>query len=125
MLVFVLFSIISAFLSNFVVSASSHSKRALSLHSRPSNSQISDFLNAHNSIRAAHNASPLSWSKELAAKAADWADECLLRLTDGVLSSMPYGELQVAGSGSKLSKRNAGGDFSIQDAVDTFVQDER
>jgi hypothetical protein len=78
------------------------------------NSQISEFLAVHNDIRTTHNASSLTWSTDFAAKAAGWAGECLLQLTGGILSDIPYGELQVAASGS----------FSIQDALNTFIQDE-
>jgi len=76
--------------------------------------QINEFLAAHNGIRAAHNSSALTWSDEFAAKAANWVDACVLQLTGGILSDIPYGELQVAASGS----------FSIQDALNTFIQDE-
>jgi pathogenesis-related protein 1 len=72
------------------------------------------YLAAHNSVRAAHGASPLNWSHNFAAKAVQWANACQLQLTNGALDNSPYGELQVAASGS----------FSVQDAVNTFVEDE-
>ena len=104
MIAFVLLSILLTLLPNCLVHAAPVSPVP----------QISEFLAVHNSIRVAHNASPLTWSNEFAAKAASWADECLLQLTGGILSDMPYGELQVAASGP----------FSIQDALNTFIQDE-
>ncbi|KAF8238951.1 PR-1-like protein [Tricholoma matsutake] len=106
MIVFILLSIIFTLFSNYVV-------YALPL-SEPSQSQINNILLAHNNIRSAHNASALIWSHQFGAKAASWADECLLQPTGGTLSDTPYGELQVAATGN----------FSIQDAIHAFVQDE-
>jgi Cysteine-rich secretory protein family len=80
----------------------------------PSKLFISDLLAAHNNVRAAHNAPLLTWSYDFAEKASSWADQCLLQLTGGTLSDIPYGELQVAGSGS----------FTVQDALNMFIQDE-
>lgn len=76
--------------------------------------QIAAFLDAHNTIRAAHNASALAWSPALAVRAALWADQCQFRHTDGVLSAQRYGENIVAGTG----------DFPIPTAVASFIGDE-
>jgi pathogenesis-related protein 1 len=99
MIVFVLFSILSTLLA---------------VYAAPIPSLPAEFVVAHNAIRAAHVAPPLSWSDDLAAKAASWVDQCHFRHTGGVLSDTPYGELHVAATGN----------FSVVDAVQTFVQDE-
>ena len=76
--------------------------------------QISAFLNAHNAIRAQHNATDLRWSPYFARRAEFWADQCQFRHTNGVLSDEPYGEIMAAGTG----------DFPIDTAVATFVSDQ-
>ncbi|KAF9006605.1 CAP domain-containing protein [Cyathus striatus] len=81
---------------------------------RTSPFQIATFLNAHNSVRAAHNASALTWSSELAEKAGVWADNCQFKPTGGVLSDQMYGENIAAGTGK----------FSTYNAVEIFTQDE-
>ncbi|KAF8204741.1 hypothetical protein BJ912DRAFT_7230 [Pholiota molesta] len=58
-----------------------------SITSRSSPQQISAFLDAHNVIRAAHNATALQWSPSLAQKAEFWANQCHFKHTDGVLSN--------------------------------------
>ncbi|KAG8678043.1 hypothetical protein FRC09_020165 [Ceratobasidium sp. 395] len=35
-----------------------------------------EYINAHNSERVAHGASPLTWDDELSASAAAWANQC-------------------------------------------------
>ncbi|KAG7097293.1 hypothetical protein E1B28_004657 [Marasmius oreades] len=81
-----------------------HSKRA-------SITQISSFLNAHNSARGSHGAAPLNWSSSLASKAEEWATSCQFRHSEGTLREAPYGENIVAASGQ----------FSVQAAVQTFL----
>jgi len=76
--------------------------------------QISAFLNAHNAIRAQHNATALRWSPYFARVAEFWADQCQFKHTNGVLSKEPYGEILAAGTG----------DFPIDAAVETFVSDQ-
>ena len=80
----------------------------------PPASVAQEFLDAHNGIRAAHNAPPLSWSSSLASRAQFWASGCRLRPTNGVLSNVQYGELIVAGTG----------DFPVTAAVGTFIADQ-
>ena len=104
MLVFGLLSVFSALFSICFANAAPS----------PSSPHSSDFLNAHNSIRAMHNASALTWSSDFAALAAAWANACHLQLTGGKLSNISYGELQVAASGS----------FPVSDAINTFIEDE-
>lgn len=84
-----------------------------SVSNRGSPRQVSAFLNAHNVVRAAHNATALQWSPTLAEKAEYWADQCQFKHTDGVLSNELYGENIVAGTG----------DFSVASAVSQFVAD--
>lgn len=38
-----------------------------------------EYLIPHNLLRAAHGASPLTWSDELAASAQAWANNCLFK----------------------------------------------
>ena len=51
--------------------------------------QIAAFLQSHNTVRAQHGASPLSWNGILADKAEQWASYCQFRLSGGTLG--PYG----------------------------------
>jgi len=84
-----------------------------SVASRGTTRQILAFLAAHNAIRAEYKVPDLIWSRSLADKAVFWADKCLFKHSDGVLSSTPYGENVAA----------ATGDFSITDAFATFISD--
>ncbi|EIW82287.1 PR-1-like protein [Coniophora puteana RWD-64-598 SS2] len=68
------------------------------------------YLNAHNSVRAAYNAEPLTWSNELSFLAYQWAGACNFEHTWGSMGA--YGENIAAGTGS----------FSIVDAVGMFTQ---
>lgn len=63
-----------------------------------SNSDINAYLSAHNSVRAQHDASPLTWSDDLAKKAQQWADGCLFRHSGGTLGR--FGENLAAGTGA-------------------------
>lgn len=73
-------------------------------------SDVGIFLEAHNNIRAEHNALPLTWSEELATKAAWWADLCIFEQSNGILLDHPYGESIVG----------ATGDYTIRDAIGTL-----
>jgi len=84
-----------------------------SVASRGTSRQNNAFLDAHNAIRRQHGASPLIWSRDLADKAAYWADHCRLEHSGGALSKTNYGENIAAGIGG----------FSIKDAVAIFVDD--
>jgi len=84
-----------------------------SVASRGTPRQNAAFLDAHNAVRNLHGASALSWSRNLADKAAFWADRCQLEHSGGVLSTTSYGENIAAGTGS----------FAITDAVATFIND--
>lgn len=83
------------------------SKRATSL-------QITSYLDAHNKVRALHGAENLVWNTTLAEKAREWASLCSFQHSDGLLLDTPYGENIVAATGK----------FSIDAAVETFVQDQ-
>jgi len=63
-----------------------------------SSSDIQQYLSAHNSVRAQHGAAPLSWSNNLAAKAQQWANNCVFKHSGGQLG--PFGENLAAGTGS-------------------------
>jgi uncharacterized protein YkwD len=84
-----------------------------SVASRGTPRQNSAFLNEHNAVRNPHGAQALTWSRDLADKAAFWADRCRLEHSGGVLSSAPYGENIAGGTGN----------FTITDAVSTFIND--
>lgn len=84
-----------------------------SVASRGTPRQNSAFLDQHNAVRNPHGAPALTWSRDLADKAAFWADRCKLEHSGGVLSSNRYGENIAGGTGS----------FSITDAVSTFIND--
>ena len=57
--------------------------------STTSSSDISAYLSAHNTIRAQHGASALTWSDELASKAQQWANGCVFQHSGGSLG--PFG----------------------------------
>ncbi|KAJ3981733.1 CAP domain-containing protein [Lentinula detonsa] len=76
---------------------------------------MTQYLSAHNTIRALHGASLLTWSEDLAAGAQTWADACNFKHSDGVLSEVPYGENLAAATG---------GEFDINAAVESFMGDE-
>ncbi|GJE86048.1 PR-1-like protein [Phanerochaete sordida] len=63
-----------------------------------SSSDIDQYLSAHNTIRAQHGASALTWSDELASKAQQWANGCVFQHSGGSLG--PFGENLAAGTGS-------------------------
>ncbi|RDX55942.1 PR-1-like protein [Lentinus brumalis] len=63
-----------------------------------SQSDIDAYLQAHNSVRAQHGASPLSWSDDLAASAQSWANNCVFQHSGGKLG--PFGENLAAGTGN-------------------------
>jgi len=50
-------------------------------------STMQAVLSLHNSLRARHAASPLSWSESLAAASQQWADQCVMEHGTG-----SYGE---------------------------------
>lgn len=75
--------------------------------------QRAQFLTVHNTERSSHGANPVQWSTDLEQKAESWASQCQFRGTEGSLSDTQYGENIVA----------ATGDFSINDAVRTFLSD--
>lgn len=63
-----------------------------------SSSDIQQYLSAHNTIRAQHGASALTWSDNLASKAQQWANNCVFKHSGGSLG--PFGENLAAGTGS-------------------------
>lgn len=73
-----------------------------------SDSDIKEYLNAHNSFRALHNAGPLTWDNELALKAQEWANRCVMEHSGG-----DFGENLAAGTG----------DYSIRDAVNAWTSE--
>jgi uncharacterized protein YkwD len=54
------------------------------------------YLNGHNTLRAAHKASALTWNQTLSDKAASWAGKCVFQHSGGSLG--PYGENIAAGT---------------------------
>jgi uncharacterized protein YkwD len=85
-----------------------------SVASRGTPRQNNAFLDAHNAVRKQHGAASLIWSSDLANHAAFWADRCVLEHSGGQLSTTSYGENIAAATGN----------FSITDAIATFVDDQ-
>ncbi|EIN13524.1 PR-1-like protein, partial [Punctularia strigosozonata HHB-11173 SS5] len=56
-----------------------------------------EYLDAHNSIRAQHGASALTWDDTLEAAAQKWANNCVFKHSGGTLG--PFGENLAAGTG--------------------------
>ena len=79
--------------------------------SATASSSIDAYLIPHNVARAAHGASPLVWSDELAAAAQRWADNCVFEHSGGSLG--PFGENLAAGSG----------DYRAQSGVEAWVNE--
>ena len=57
--------------------------------SNVSANDISTYLSAHNTVRAQHGASDLTWSDELSNKAQQWANGCVFKHSGGSLG--PFG----------------------------------
>ncbi|KAF7791926.1 hypothetical protein EIP86_002952 [Pleurotus ostreatoroseus] len=79
-------------------SSSSSGSSDSSSDSSTSSSDIQQYLTAHNTVRAQHGASALTWSDELASKAQQWANGCKFQHSGGSLG--PFGENLAAGTGS-------------------------
>ncbi|PPQ89587.1 hypothetical protein CVT25_012332 [Psilocybe cyanescens] len=77
-----------------------------------SNADIQAYLAGHNTIRAQHGASPLTWSDSLAAKAQQWANNCKFQHSGGSLG--PFGENLAAGTGS---------DYGISQAIKDWTDE--
>ena len=56
-----------------------------------SSADIQAYLAGHNTIRAQHGASPLTWNDNLASKAQQWANNCKFQHSGGSLG--PFGGL--------------------------------
>jgi pathogenesis-related protein 1 len=76
--------------------------------------EISEYLLAHNQVRALYSAQALTWSDDLAAGASYWASQCKFEHSDGILSDLPYGENIAAATGN----------FGPASAVQSFLADE-
>ncbi|KAI0815183.1 CAP domain-containing protein [Irpex lacteus] len=70
-----------------------------------SGSDIQQYLSAHNTVRAQHGASALTWSDNLASKAQQWANNCVFQHSGGSLG--PFGENLAAGTGSSYGIASA------------------
>jgi len=73
-----------------------------------SQSDIDQYLSAHNTFRAQHGADPLTWNDTLASYAQNWVDAC-----NFVHSGGPYGENLAAGTG----------DFGIAAAIKLWTDE--
>ncbi|KAH7880528.1 CAP domain-containing protein [Lentinula edodes] len=91
------------------VTSSSSSTSSGSNGSGASDSDVQEYLSAHNSVRAQHGASALTWSNDAATKAQQWADNCVFQHSGGTLG--PFGENLAAGTGSG---------YGIAQAIDSW-----
>ncbi|KAK7022037.1 hypothetical protein VNI00_017072 [Paramarasmius palmivorus] len=64
----------------------------------PRQSEADQWLEAHNSVRAQHNAQPLTWNNQVAAAAQNWANRCTMQHSGGQVGS--YGENLAWGTGN-------------------------
>ncbi|EIM92857.1 PR-1-like protein [Stereum hirsutum FP-91666 SS1] len=62
-----------------------------------SSDTITQYLTAHNTVRAQHGASDLTWSDELASAAQSYSAKCVFQHSGGTLG--PFGENLAAGTG--------------------------
>ncbi|KAJ3737036.1 PR-1-like protein [Lentinula guzmanii] len=90
-------------------SSSSASASSGSNGSGASDSDVQEYLSAHNTVRAQHGASALTWSNDAATKAQQWADNCVFQHSGGTLG--PFGENLAAGTGSG---------YGIAQAIDSW-----
>ncbi|KAF9068038.1 CAP domain-containing protein [Rhodocollybia butyracea] len=79
-------------------SSSSSSGSSGSNGSGASDSDVQAYLSAHNTVRAQHGATALTWSNDAAAAAQKWANNCVFQHSGGTLG--PFGENLAAGTGS-------------------------
>ncbi|OBZ79217.1 Fruiting body protein SC7 [Grifola frondosa] len=82
----------SASKASFSSSSSSSSPSAAaaaSVGDATSQSDIDQYLSAHNTVRAQHGASALTWGDNLASKAQQWANGCVFQHSGGSLG--PFG----------------------------------
>ncbi|KAI0762912.1 CAP domain-containing protein [Fomes fomentarius] len=77
-----------------------------------SQGDINQYLQAHNSVRSQHGAAALSWSDDLAAKAQEWANNCVFQHSGGKLGK--FGENLAAGTG---------GSYGIGPAVKSWTDE--
>ena len=75
-------------------------------------SDIQLYLTKHNTVRAQHDAAPLGYSQDLAAKAQEWANRCVFEHSNGNLGD--YGENLAAGTGDG---------YGISQAVDSWTEE--
>ncbi|KAJ4486350.1 PR-1-like protein [Lentinula aciculospora] len=102
-------SVVAAVASPTSSSSSSASTSSGSNGSGASDSDVQEYLSAHNSVRAQHGASTLTWSNDAATKAQQWADNCVFQHSGGTLG--PFGENLAAGTGSG---------YGISQAIDSW-----
>lgn len=67
---------ILATMANVVVSKPLETSQALQKSAPPTSDDIQSIINAHNNVRANHDASALTWDQELADFSYSWASKC-------------------------------------------------
>jgi uncharacterized protein YkwD len=77
---------------------STNTDTASSNGSGASDEDVQEYLDYHNTVRAQHGASALTWNNTLAAAAQVWANKCVFEHSGGTLG--PYGENLAAGTGN-------------------------
>ncbi|EED77118.1 predicted protein, partial [Postia placenta Mad-698-R] len=73
-------------------------------------SDIDQYLNDQNTVRAQHGASAFTWNNTLADAAQKWANGCVFQHSGGTLG--PFGENLAAGTGSS---------YGISAAINSFI----
>jgi hypothetical protein len=87
--------LVAVLAASAALGAPSHAAPAEIQRRAPSAADQKTYLDLHNTLRAKHHASALTWNQTLSNAAASWAGKCVFQHSGGKLG--PYGENLSAG----------------------------